>query len=211
MTRDFQMRVLVIVALVIGARLVTLARGATPMALERPLSAIPLHLEGWRGMEGAALDAETIRVLAADEYVNRIYEHPEFGAVALFIAYYGSQHLGAGIHSPQNCLPGNGWMPVAHSRVAMPASRDGGMLNRYVVEKHGARQVVLYWFQGRGRVEADEYAHKALLFRDAIVRGRSDGALVRIVTPAGAGDALAQGAALAFAARVFPVVEEWLP
>lgn len=211
MTRDFRTRVLVIVALLIGARLVPLAREATPVALERPLSAIPLDLDGWRGIEGAALDAETIRVLAADEYVNRIYEHPELGRVALFIAYYGSQHLGAGIHSPQNCLPGNGWMPVAQSRVALPASGAGGMLNRYVVEKQGERQVVLYWFQGRGRVEADEYVHKALLFRDALVRGRSDGALVRIVAPAGTGDARGRDAALAFAARVFPIVEEWLP
>jgi hypothetical protein len=43
---------------------------------------------------------------------------------------------------------------------------------------------VLYWYQGRGRVESNEYRVKWNLLRDAALKNRSDEALVRIVVPA---------------------------
>ena len=44
------------------------------------------------------------------------------------------------------------------------------------------RQLVYYWFVQRGRNVANEYWSKWLLFVDAIIKNRTDGALVRLVT-----------------------------
>ena len=50
---------------------------------------------------------------------------------------------------------------------------------------HGTttRELVYYWFVVRGRTVANEYWSKWYLFVDAITRNRTDGALVRLVTP----------------------------
>jgi EpsI family protein len=56
--------------------------------------------------------------------------------------------------------------------------------NRYVFAKGAEREIVIYWYQSRGRVIANEYVEKLYLIRDAILRNRSDGALVRFSTAA---------------------------
>ena len=43
--------------------------------------------------------------------------------------------------------------------------------------------MVYYWYQGRGRVAADEYQVKWQLLRDAALTRRSEEALFRIVVP----------------------------
>jgi hypothetical protein len=52
--------------------------------------------------------------------------------------------------------------------------------NRYVIEKAGARQLVLYWYWAHDRGVASEYWAKFYLVKDSIRMNRSDGALVRI-------------------------------
>ena len=50
-------------------------------------------------------------------------------------------------------------------------------------QKGVERQAVLYWYQGRGRVVANEYANKLWLMLDAARLRRTNGALVRLITP----------------------------
>ena len=40
-----------------------------------------------------------------------------------------------------------------------------------------------YWYQGRGRIESNEYTVKYNLMRDAALYGRTEEALVRLVVP----------------------------
>jgi EpsI family protein len=56
-------------------------------------------------------------------------------------------------------------------------------VNRAIIQKGNEKALVYYWFQGRGRIEASEYAVKVHLMSDAMLRQRTDGALVRLVTP----------------------------
>jgi EpsI family protein len=56
-------------------------------------------------------------------------------------------------------------------------------INRFLLANGGARALVYYWYQGRGRVEANEYRVKWHLLRDAALHGRTEEALVRIVVP----------------------------
>ena len=73
------------------------------------------------------------------------------------------------------------------------------------------RQVVLYWYQGRGRVVANEYVNKLFLMWDAARLNRTDGGLVRIIAPAVAGVAEASSTATRFATALMPRLMERLP
>ena len=51
------------------------------------------------------------------------------------------------------------------------------------MSRGSSRQLVYYWFEERGMRIANEYASKLYLLRDAILKNRTDGALVRLITP----------------------------
>jgi EpsI family protein len=72
---------------------------------------------------------------------------------------------------------------IAPVTVALP----GGALrlNRAVIQKGLARQLVYYWFEGRGRQVAGDFAAKFLTIADSLGSGRTDGGLVRLITPIG--------------------------
>ena len=55
--------------------------------------------------------------------------------------------------------------------------------NQYIVRQGARRYVMVYWYQGRGRANASEYWDKLYTIADSITRGRSDGAMVRVMTP----------------------------
>ena len=45
-----------------------------------------------------------------------------------------------------------------------------------MIEKGFDKQLILYWYQDRGRVVASEYDAKAYLIWDAMTKNRTDGA-----------------------------------
>lgn len=151
-----------------------------------PLVLFPLAVEGWQGRR-EVLDANIARVLAADDYLSAAYVGPGAAApVSLFIAYYRSQTEGSGIHSPEVCIPGGGWEVAGWTRAATGLSTADGeplAVNRAVVRKELSRALVYYWFEQRGRHLTGDYVAKAYTLWDSLIRGRTDGALVRVVTP----------------------------
>lgn len=157
------------------------------LELREPLATLPESVDAYRAVSTRELTEAELRVLRPDDYALREYRAPEgAGGFTLFVAWYGRQTSGATIHSPRNCLPGAGWQAAAHERVTVPTPYGPGRVNRYLVEhESGARALVYYWYQGRGRVAASEYAVKWHLVRDAILERRTDEALVRLVFPLG--------------------------
>jgi EpsI family protein len=149
------------------------------------------------------------------DYLARAFEPADTAAIArfftLYVGYYDRQSRGRTIHSPKNCLPGAGWEPLANSvaHIAMP----GGAvpINRYLLQKGNDRALVLYWYQGRGRVAANEYRVKWELIRDAALRGRTDEALVRIVVPLRASEAEAEVVAESMARELISLVGQVVP
>ncbi len=179
-----------------------------------PLTMFPLTLGPWTG-NTLTLDDEILRVLGDGEFLVRIYrsrQHPAH--VDFFLAYFPSQRAGDTIHSPQNCLPGAGWEPVESMRIPLSRS-DGGtvLVNRYVIAKGLDRQLVFYWYQAHGRVVASEYWAKFWLVADAIRMNRSDGALVRVITPLAAEESIEYGQkrALEFISEVAPHLDVHIP
>jgi EpsI family protein len=205
------LRACALAVMILAAGTWSRASGPRDVMPARPLSTLPRVLGDWRGIDGPAIEPEIARVLGADDYVNRVYGRPDGSTVGLWIAFYASQRQGDAIHSPLNCLPGTGWTPVEHTRPTIHVNERPLRVNRYVVEKRSERQLVMYWFQGRGRVVASEYANKAFLLVDAIRQRRTDGALVRVTVPMRADGPHADRAATAFVASLQPELTGWLP
>jgi EpsI family protein len=205
-------RALILVAMIAAAGVYAAGASGDEVPVTRtPLSELPATLDAWQGRETKPFADDVVAALGVDDYVNRSYERDGGPPVALYVGYYASQRQGDTIHSPQNCLPGAGWRPVSSERVTVDAGGTPIEVNRYLIEKGPERQAVLYWYQGRGRVVANEYANKLWLMLDAARLRRSNGALVRVITPVlGTTDA-AFDELTAFTGAVFPRLAAHLP
>lgn len=191
------------------------ARGTTEIIASRlPLSLFPAQLGNWTGKD-VPLDKDTLDVLGPGDFLVRDYYAPDQPEPTnLYIAYFPSQRTGDTIHSPKNCLPGAGWAPVGNDRITLVVPGHAPFpANRYVIAKGGARQLVLYWYWAHDRGVASEYSAKFYLVKDSIRMNRSDGALVRIVTPMLPGETLdaAQQRLLPFASHVVPLLDDYIP
>ena len=177
----------------------------------RSLDELPPILHDWTGTD-SPLDPRVLELLRVDDYLSRVYRDGRGHLVGLYIGFYGSQRTGDTIHSPKNCLPGSGWEPV-HSRlltIDLPGQKPV-QVNEYLIEKGLDRQLVLYWYHGRGRVVASEYWGKVWLVADAITRNRTDGALIRVVTSAADGEAQARAREVEFVTELYPRLNEFIP
>src|SRR4029077_5978683 len=127
--------------------------------------------------------------------------------------FFPSQRTGDTIHSPKNCLPGSGWAPTQSGYTDLRRP-DGSTItvNRYLIAKGSEQDFVLYWYQAHGRVTPSEYWAKIFLIADSIRRHRTDGALVRVVTPIGNGtEESAEVRALEFTHQVLPLLDSYIP
>jgi EpsI family protein len=209
MARAVTLSVFILAAGAYGAR----TAGQELPVTRTPLASLPRTLGGWSTVADMPLDANSIEVLRADDYLDRTYADTAEQQVNLYVAYYGSQRQGDTMHSPQNCLPGSGWQPIASSRTAVDVNGRAIPVNRYVIERAGERQLAYYWYQGRGRIVASEYANKFWLIADAARLHRSNGALVRVMAPIrhGVDSAAAEASAAAFVRQLFPHLASYLP
>ncbi len=192
------------------------ARGRTEIFPQRlPLSSFPAQLGNWDSTQ-IALDKETLEVLGAGDFMERVYQDPagNLPQVDLFLAYFASQRAGDTIHSPQNCLPGAGWNTDERTRITIDLPGHAPFpANRYIISKAESHRLVLYWYWAHDRGVASEYWAKFYLVKDAIRMNRSDGALVRITIAMLPGETpeAAQQRVLPFASRVVPLLDNYIP
>jgi EpsI family protein len=182
-----------------------------PVVAHTPLQQLPYTLGAWSGEEHP-LQERIVQAVSVSDYTNRLYFEPGAPPVQLYIGYYASQRTGDTIHSPKNCLPGAGWDPVRSGYAAIPLGNGQQILvNEYVIQQDQKLQMVFYWYQGRGRVVASEYAGKLWMVTDAVLRNRTDGALVRLITPINDGDERARATLERFTQVLFPYLDELIP
>jgi EpsI family protein len=156
--------------------------------------------------------------LNADDYANITYVAPGGGDAYynFFSAYYKKQTEGSGIHSPEVCLPVGGWevFSIDPTPVSFPGTVYGDFeLNRAVIQKGLSKQLVYYWFEQRGKRMTNDYLVKASVVYDSLTMDRSDGAMVRFVTPflQGESEAEADARLQAFMADLLPKLPSYIP
>ncbi len=174
----------------------------------------PNELGEWRG-RASSLDAQTEHGLGLTDYILSDYTKRDGRWVNFYVAYYANQRTGSSPHSPSVCIPGNGWIITDLVRTSFPSSEGHASLpfNRVVIGKGQQKQLVYYWFEQRGMKIANEYWSKLYLLRDALLKNRTDGALVRLTTPVYPGEREddADKRLQEFARAVVPALAPYLP
>ena len=160
------------------------SEGAIPSHL--PLASFPDRIGDWTGVR-LPMDRKTQALLNADGYASVLYtENPGDPGLLFFSVYYDRQTAEKNIHSPANCLPSSGWAILSHKIVSLPVNGKGLPpvdVNFNVIQKGLEKQLVLYWYQERGHIFANEYRGRLYLIEDALLLHRTDGALVRVSMP----------------------------
>ena len=170
-------------ALLAGCLLISDIRKQVAVPPTAPLSEVAPHVPGY-AVRDVSIGEDERLVAGMTDYTMRLYQRDSASTFSVYVGYYDSQSQGKTIHSPRNCLPGAGWETLSSGERTLLSS--GGRpftMNRYVLMNGSAQALVFYWYQGRGRVESNEYRVKWNLLRDAALTGRTEEALVRMVFP----------------------------
>jgi EpsI family protein len=178
------------------------------------LKNFPIHIGEWQQIgSDERFDAQTESVLRADDYLMRNYKASDGRVASFYVGYYATQRNGATYHSPLNCLPGSGWtMTDPAIMVIRPENgRPGFEANRYLIQNGNDKELLVYWYQGRGRFVASEYWGKIYTVLDSLRRRRSDGAMVRVTVPVGNSEPAALATAGNFAASISTALPAFVP
>jgi hypothetical protein len=185
-----RLRFWAVVVLLGAAALVLFRRGnSETIVSSEPLSDVPQTIAGLTEMD-VPIEQEQLDILGKGDFLSRVYSNGGRNVpVGLFIAYFASQRTGTTVNG-------------------MPHQ-----VGEYIIANGNNRQFVIYWYQAHGRSVASEYLAKAYLVSDAIRMNRTDGALVRVITPihAETGVPAARERAEGFVAELMPQLPRFIP
>jgi EpsI family protein len=201
-------------ALLLGVLLVLQFRsGGEAVQIRKSFDTFPQAIGVWKEQDSAVFDVDTLRMLKMSDYLMRRYVDPAGHTTWLYMAYWQSQRKGSDIHSPKNCLPAGGWEPVEATRLTIPLGGAAAPItvNSYLIQKDRQMQVVIYWFQAQGTVVAGELEAKIEMVRSAILRNRTDGAIVRLSSPVAGTVQETTDRLVRYIQTLYPVLSDYLP
>jgi EpsI family protein len=166
----------------VGYLFVFSTRSQLAVPLAGSLQTVLSDMAGYRITNQKVGDEER-KIAGMSDYVARVYWVDSLAAFTTYVGYYDRQTQGKTMHSPRNCLPGAGWEILRADSSSITAGGKTHLVNKYLLKNGSEQALVFYWYQGRGRVVASEYAVKWNLLRDAALEGHTEEALVRIVVP----------------------------
>lgn len=187
----------------------------TPVPIKKPLATFPHTIGHYQLLSSSQSSFEVVEMLGVDDHIHFLYQDESGNRISLYVAYYASVGVDGGYHSPKNCMPGGGWGIDSIKNVTLQAGIEGtekSTVAEMLIRNGADFQVVLYWFQNRGRIIGSEYWEKIYLVWDAIFKRRRDGSFVRIMISAADGDvAKAEEKVKQFGELVMEKLENYLP
>ncbi len=209
-------RLIVLLGLIAATFLgIQMTQAVRETPIKRPLAEYPLTVGDWRFVRKSFFSAPVIEMLGVADYISYDYADPRGRLLNLYVSYFTAVGVTGGYHSPQNCLPGGGWNLVAIEDVALeglPERIRGKTIKKALIQKGSERQIVLYWFQNRGRLISSEYWEKIYLVLDAVFKQRRDGSFIRIIGPElRSEDGVLERALLDFAKQTVLLADEFIP
>ena len=179
----------------------------------KELKDFPKQVDGWQQFgSDQKFSTQAESVLGATDYLMRDYRSVEGQRGNFYVGYYASQRDGATYHSPLNCLPGSGWIMSNPGKVTItPQGKPAFEANRYLIQNGDSKELLIYWYQGRGRAVASEYWGKIYTVVDSVRLRRSDAAMVRVMIPVKESETAALQTAGGFAASVSSLLPEFIP
>lgn len=206
------------IVLIAGCLLLWRAQSPKRMPPVAPLAGVMAEVSGLTTVPQVIGDQER-RLAGMTDYIARAYVRDTEVVFTTLVSYYDKQVQGTTMHSPRNCLPGTGWEILQPGRRQLVVDGSPHTVNSYLLKKGSSVVLTYYWYQGRGRVVASEYAVKWDLARDAALYRRTEEALVRVMVPLRAATpgstedpyAAAQGIGDQMAARLMREVDRVMP
>ncbi len=208
-------RVATVVVLLTGTALFLQARSKKQFVPPTvALASFPLQVSHWVGTD-VPLPATDLKRLGPGNSLQRTYTNamPEGGDVDLYVAYL-SNRPALYHHLPQDCLTGSGWLPIDSRVTTLSLSRDTSFpVNRYLIMRGDARQLVMFWYTAHGHQEASETKMDFYLTLDSLRLNRTDNALIRINTELREGEKPedAERRLLGFAGEINPLLKNYIP
>ncbi len=183
--------------------------------IKQSLSSFPKQIGQWEMVSSSASSEEVIKMLGVDDDIQYTYRNKAGRLINLYIGYYSAVGVKGSYHSPRNCLPGGGWGIDEITPYKLGMGIEGNsqsVVSEMLIRNGDSYQVVLYWYQNRGRIIASEYWEKIYLVLDALRLQRRDGTFVRIMSAVPDNDIAATSRETgAFAELVMNTLESYLP
>ena len=118
--------------------------------LRVPFKQFPIGIAGESWTERSQpLDMKTARTAGVTDYINNYYEKDKV-PIWFYAGYYDGKSVD-GIHRPEICFPGAGWLPEKTHVDTLKVNGFGEILfNTIRFKKNNARKLTLYTFFYRG-------------------------------------------------------------
>ncbi|NVN98857.1 MAG: VPLPA-CTERM-specific exosortase XrtD [Geobacteraceae bacterium] len=154
-------------------------------AMQKPFSIFPDAIGSWSGKK-QTMGKMSLDALELNDYLLADFRNSRGELVNCYVAFSDYQSKGKASHSPASCLPGSGWELRSPEKIpVVDASGRSITVNRAMMVMGNERRLTYYWFDQRGRILTDLFQIKLYNFVDSIALNRTDGALVRLITPLG--------------------------
>lgn len=173
-----------------------------PVPLRDDFSALPTTIGSWSG-ERAVVEQAPFRVGGADQEVVWRYRNTSGLTVTLYVCYFGSQEQGRELVNYQTSWT----FHRSETELAIPSgSRGTDTINRATLKAGQGEDLVFFWYDLNGRMATGRYEAKILTLWNALILGRSNGALVAVSTPLTGRDGLEP-----ISGEVQPLIAELIP
>ncbi|MDM8552133.1 EpsI family protein [Desulfobacterales bacterium HSG2] len=193
--------------------LYSVSHGGEDIHPNKPFETFPKQIGEWVGKENF-LAENMLEEVGADDYFLADYNNSKGHWINLYVSFYQSQKEGDLIHSPKNCMPGAGWSIPQTSLEELEFPGDNPHKIKAIkldLTKGPRKQIMLYWFQSRGRFISSEYMQKIYLVIDSITRQRTDGSFVRLIAPVVNNEAETLNHLKDFARQIMPKLKKYIP
>ena len=179
----------------------------------KPFTMFPTTLGSWNANE-SRLPASVVESAAASDYYNGTFTSKEGKGINLYISYYADQKLGPAPHSPELCIPGDGWKIISNKPHILKA-KNGNLIevNRLIIVKGDHKIVTYYWLKQGKEIFRQQYMARINLIWFAIKENRADAALIRMVSEVGSNEKIEETDARMqeMASELLDVISEYVP
>jgi len=179
-----------------------------PVSLKAEFGRFPLSIGNWKGQESDPRNA-VFRVQGADRELVRLYRSPSGRELQLYVAYFESQR-----HPKKLVNYVTARLHQAAVAVDVPLAQNESItVNQTRLQQGRNEPAILFWYDTNGRVQVNRYRAILATTFDALIRGRTNGALILVagvpIDREDGGNTIKEEQA--FVREVVPILRGYLP
>lgn len=155
-------------------------RSEVAVPITKALNLFPLRVESWVMTNDSHFSEQVLKVLRPSDYLSRGYVNDKGDQLGLYLGFHNGGPESGPIHSPKQCLPGNGWNRLHDEVRSVVVNGQKVPYVSAVYQKDQQKQLFIYWFQVRDEVLTNEYALKFAMMKNSLLLNRRDSAFIRL-------------------------------